>query len=88
MEKGLDRPRKRCGLEKTRKGTHLLCLLDDRLVLGLRGMQLSRHTLESRDKLMNCFPTEAFLVVTEAPQTLDTNIGHSKLDCQNLTAAN
>lgn len=37
---------------------------------------------------MNCFPTEAFLVVTEASQTLDTNTGHIKWDCQGLTAAN
>lgn len=88
MEKGPDRLREQCGLEETRKGTLLLCLLDDWWVLGLRGVQFSRHTLESRDKLMNCFPTEAFLVVTEASQTLDTNIGHTKLDRQDLTAAN
>lgn len=50
-------------------------------------MQFSRHTLNSRDNLMNCFPTEAFLVVTEASQTLDTNIGHIKWNLQGLTAA-
>lgn len=41
---------------------------------------------------MNCCPTEAFLVGTEASQALDTNIGHIKwdgrTDGQGLTAAN
>lgn len=43
-------------------------------------MQFNRHTRQSRDKLMNCCPTEAFLVGTEASQALDTNIGHIKWD--------
>lgn len=40
-------------------------------------MQFCRRAPQSRDKPTNCFPTEAFLVVTEASQTLDTNTGHT-----------